>query len=173
MGRKETKKGFSLIEIMIYIALLAVLMVAVTQFTWDVLYGGVNAYVDRELQQNARFSLEKMTYEIRNSENIESLSAKELVLGRGGDPNITIKFNDGAQNITIQEEGGPEEVLTADKIEVSNGIFTDMSYTYPGGTNPATKNVKISMDFNYENPEVLLDWAAFEHYETTVEIRGY
>lgn len=166
-------KGFSLIETMIYIALLAVLLVGVTQFTWDVLFGGVNAYVDRELQQNARFSLERMTYEIRNSENIETISAKELVLGRGGDPDIILRFNDVAQNITIQEGAGAEEALTVDKIEVTNGTFTDMSYTYPGGTEPATKNVKISMDLNYENPEALLDWAAFEHYETTVEIRGY
>ena len=163
------QQGFTLLEIILYIALLAIMLTGVTYFTLDIIYSQVKANAFREVQQNARFALQRMTYEIRKAESIASISDNTLVLNNGSDPQVTLSFTDN--KITVQVNGGDIEDLTTEEVEVS-GSFTDMSYTYSGAVIPMSENVKIEMDISHYNPANLPDWQVAEHYETTVELKG-
>ena len=167
------KKGFTLVEILLYIALVAVIITSITYFTWDVIYGGIKTYVMREVQQNARFSLERMTYEIEKAQGINSISDNELILDNGtAGPDVIFRFDDINNKITIQIGSGSEEDLTSEAIEVTNSYFYNRSYIYPGASEYATENVKIVMTLNYYNPDDLQEWLAQDTYETTVELKG-
>lgn len=168
---KKQAKGFSLMEIIIYIALVSTILTSVTYFAWDIIYGDIKTYVKREVQQNARFSLEKMAFEIRQANSIIFIDDKTLVLD--SDPeDVTFYFDDVNKKITMQIGSDSPEDITSDEVEVTNGFFYDRSYTYGGATEPATENVKIEMSVNYYNPEDLLEWLAEEQYETTIELQG-
>ena len=165
-------KGFTLLEVVLYIALISIVLVAVTYFTWDIIYGGVKTFAVREVQQNARFAIERLTFEIKKAEGVDSIATDFVVLDNGIDPDVTLRFDVPNKKITIQEGAGPQQDLTTNDVEVTNGRFTYLSYTYPGATTPATENIKIEMDLNYLNPENLEDWLADESFETSVEIKG-
>lgn len=159
-------------EVILYIALIAVILTAVTYFAWDIIYGGVKTFAIREVQQNARFAIERMEYEIRKSEGVSSFATDTLVLANGTDPDVTLRFREPENKITLQFGSDPEQDLTTEEVEVTNGRFTYLEYTYPGASAPATENIKMEMDFNFYNPQDLQDWLAEEHFETSVEIKG-
>ena len=163
--KKKYIKGFSLMEIIIYVALVSTILTSVTYFAWDIIYGDIKTYVKREVQQNARFSLEKMAYEIRQANSIISIAADNKTLELDSDPDVNKK-------ITMQTGSATPEDITSDEVEVINGGFYDRSYTYGGATEPATENVKIEMSINYYNPDDLNEWLAEEQYETTIELQG-
>ena len=170
---KQLIRGFSLLEIIIYIALVSTILTSVTYFAWDIIYGDIKTYVKREVQQNARFSLEKMAYEIRQANAIISVSSDNKTLELDSDPeNIIFYFDDVNKKITMQTGSAAPEDITSEEVEVINGGFYDRSFTYGGAIEPATENVKIMMSINYYNPEDLLEWLAEEQFETTIELQG-
>ena len=166
------KKGFTILELVLYIALIAIILTSVTYFAWDIIYGGVKTFAIREVQQNARFAIERMSFEIRKSQGVVSVATDVIVLDNGTDPDVTLRFKEPENKITLQFGADPEQDLTTDEIEVTNGVFTNLEYTYPGSSTPATENIKMEMDFNYYNPQNLEQWLAEEHFQTSVEIKG-
>lgn len=100
-------KGFTLIELIIYIAIVAVMLVLASGFAWNIIHGDVKAMVHREVQQNARFAMEKMTRAIRD----------------GQDPTAVFTITDG-----ILEQSGT--ALTTEQVRVTNLEFTPVDTSY-------------------------------------------
>lgn len=99
-------KGFTLIELIIYIAIVSVVLVLVTGFSFNILYGNIKTQAVRETQQNARFALEKITRSIR----------------AGQDPSI-FTVSDGI----LYQEG---VALTTDQVRVTVLDFTSLDNSY-------------------------------------------
>lgn len=100
-------KSFTLIELIVYIAIVAVILILASGFAWNIIHGDIKAMVYREVQQNARFAMEKMTRAIRD----------------GQDP-LVIFTNIGG----ILYQNGI--ALTTDQIRVTNLSFTLIDNTY-------------------------------------------
>lgn len=103
----NNKKGFTLIELIIYIAILSVVLVLITDFAWNILYGDVKSQTVRETQQNARFAMEKITRAIRAGQN----------------PAIIFIVNNG-----ILYQSGV--ALTTERVKVTNLNFTSSANSY-------------------------------------------
>ncbi len=99
-------KGFTLIELIIYIAIVSVVLVLASSFTWDIIWGGTKATCYREVQQNARFAMEKI---------IRALRA-------GSDPSIFYVSED-----ILYQDG---VALTSDQVKVTNFTITSIANTY-------------------------------------------
>ena len=69
---KSFHKKFTLIELIIYIAIVAVILLVAFDFGWQIIYGNVKAQAIREVQQNTRFSLEKIVRTIKEAKEINS-----------------------------------------------------------------------------------------------------
>ncbi|MDO8424636.1 MAG: prepilin-type N-terminal cleavage/methylation domain-containing protein [bacterium] len=115
------KKGFTLIELMIYTAIVAAVLTVSSSFAWNMIRNDIKSASLREVQQNAWFSMEKITRAVRSGQNPSIFTLNAGVLYQNGVP------------------------LTTDQVRVTNLQFTSVSNTYkinlsveyynPGGRN--------------------------------------
>jgi len=124
--------GFTLIELILYIAISSIFLTSAIYFTWDLMYGRVKSYTQQEVNQNIRFAEKRIVYEIRNALTIT---------GTGGFLSLTM--SDTTRNPTIIDvSGGRLRIgygisgpcpttapcfLTDNDVMVSGVTFTDFS----------------------------------------------
>jgi len=100
-------EGFILIELVIYIAIVSAVLVLITNFSWNILYGNIKTQTIRETQQNARFAMEKISRTIR----------------AGQDPAAVFTLSGG-----ILLENGV--ALTSDRVRITNLSFASITNGY-------------------------------------------
>src|SRR3990167_10928489 len=79
---KIQDRGFTLVELILYVALVGILLTAGAIFASDVVLGSVKGRIKAKVQSEARFAIEKMRQEIVKAKSIES-----SVIITGGDDN--------------------------------------------------------------------------------------
>ncbi|MEK7067870.1 MAG: prepilin-type N-terminal cleavage/methylation domain-containing protein [Patescibacteria group bacterium] len=77
----KKNSGFTLIEIILYVGIIAIIFAAIVPFTLNIINTGSKSAVQQEVTDNARFVSEKIKYEIRRTSAITSVSANSIVLG--------------------------------------------------------------------------------------------
>ena len=100
-------KGFTLIELIIYIAIISIILTFTFGYAWNVIYGGVKTASYREVQQNGRLAMEKIARVIRD----------------GQDPNTVFTVTSNV----LYENG---TALTSDRVKVTNLVFTSYGDSY-------------------------------------------
>ena len=165
------KKGFTLIEILIYIAIIVVFLIVITYFALDILYGKIKSQSQMAVQQNARFATEKVTQEIRQAldinlgDSIFGTNPGRLSLAMPqSEENPTI-FDIVSKALRIYQPAIGTYNLTSSDVEVTNLVFTNLS--------PAdgAKNIKIDLTIKYKNPENKGEIEASCDIQTTVSTR--
>lgn len=72
--------GFTLVEILLYIGLTALVVTAIVIFGWNVMFAGAKNNTKQELNQAMRFATERIGLEVRGASGINALSASSLSL---------------------------------------------------------------------------------------------
>ncbi len=137
--------GFTLIELVLYIAICSIFLTASVSFAWDLIYGRVKSYAQEEVNQNMRFASKRIIYEMRNAQSINTVSASS----------ISLQMADSARNPTIIDvssnrvrigygSSGPCPTtspcfLTASNVSVTGLSFTDLSSA------PNSRNIKFTL----------------------------
>ena len=70
--KSKLKRGFTLIEMILYIAIVSIFLTGLVYFTWDLIYGRLKSYIQQEVNQNIRFASARIIYEIRNAKSVNS-----------------------------------------------------------------------------------------------------
>ena len=98
MTLKHSKKlnfqyqaGFTLIEVILYVALLSIILSGAIAVAWDMIYSRVKVRTQQELNYQVRFAMTRINYEIRNASAINSVAATSISLAQA----------DAARNPTI------------------------------------------------------------------------
>ena len=165
----NTNQGFTLIEFIIYIGIVAVVLLGAFNWGWEIIYGNIKSQAIREVQQNTRFAMEKISEGILsasstnnptpgNSANSLSLKMQDLSL----DPTL-FEVVDGKLKIT-QGGSGPYE-LTNDRVRVTNLQFSNLSYENTPGT------IRIQIAIEHVNPNNLSQYEASLSTEGNITIR--
>ena len=164
------KKAFTLIEILIYTTIVAIFLVTAINFSLDIIEGKTKARSMREVQQNTRFAIERMTQEIRRAEGInlaESVfDAHPGILSLAmpeADKNPTI-FDLSFGALRMTQGSSTPEILFSNQVEATNLIFTNLSPL------AWSKNIKIDLTIQYKNPE-RKEFEAISFIETAVSLR--
>lgn len=132
---KTNKEGFTLIELILYIAIISMILVGFMTFSLDVIYSGEKSEIRQTVQQNAIFSMQKILKEIRTSNDLNigtsTFDTHPGVLSlskdtAGDDPTI---FDISTGTLQIQQGVNGPYPLTADDLEVINLVFTNLSVT--------------------------------------------
>lgn len=132
------KKGFSLIETVLYITLLAVVMVVIVQML--VYVGGIYRHIklERELEVSGTVALESMLREIRNATDVSSgQSMLEASPGwitlsgvdEGGVP-YTVKFDVSSGALRIAKDSETPAAITSESVSVSYLLFDYVSSSH-------------------------------------------
>lgn len=132
------KKGFTLIEAVIYIALYSIVMVMFLNFFIIFLRNSQKSSITVEIQNNARFALSKIASEVKKAEKIEIPEA---------DHNHTLKLN-----VTLLNEKG---VYENKNIKYYVDHDKNRLYRMSGSTsNILSENIE-DISFNFEKNSLL------------------
>src|SRR3989338_4365178 len=158
------RRGFTLVEMIIYIAIVSVILVSISYLMIDIAGGQIKSEARLEVNYNLRLISQRLLADIHSAQNISSLAPDTLVLaGPGG----TVTYNFDATNfeLTRQVASNPAVVLNTKAVEIS-GSFSDRSFL------GRTKNVSVQLTVSYKNPGNLPDYQASESLNFAAELRG-
>lgn len=171
-NRVTDNRGFTLLEFLIYIALVSSILVSMALLSIQIAESRSKAVVINEVTAAARNILDIMTQRIRESEGI---NVGTSVFGT--DPGVlSIQTNSGSTNPTIfslsaddgtlliTEGVQPAAPLTSSVIEVTNLTFTNM-------TSSGQETIRIEFDLHYTNPSGEQQYEYSAHYQTSVNVR--
>lgn len=136
--RKKSNNGFTLIELILYIALVTIFISGAIRFSWDVIYSREKAYIQRMVSQSASAAMLRISYEIRNAKTIQSISSTQLVINDGTN-DTTINYNTSNKSIEITDASGGPYTLTNNQVSVTDLTFTDNS-------DPDTNSIGVNVN---------------------------
>ena len=128
---KKKYSGFSLVEIIIYVALLAVLIGAITWSIGSILHTYNRMKDERDIESSAIVSMDRMIKEIRNAKSVDlANSATSMPNGyltlNGFDSvgsSTSIKFYLLNNRVYVDQAGVQLGPLTLENISVSSLVF--------------------------------------------------
>ena len=140
-------------EILVYIAVLAVIFLAVSSFlTWSIKVGA-KARAIREVTDNARRAMEIITYEIREAKSIYTPTSTSTQLSLetnhylpSGETSTYIDFylcGQGNHTLCLKKESEDPIALTSDRVKVSNLEFLQIATTTP--------SIQINLKIDYQD----------------------
>lgn len=152
MKRKNKKvyllnrQGTSLIEILIYVAIMGILMAAITSFIVSNKKIGDRDEAISEVETQGNEIVEIISQTIRNSSEITGLAlgatASQLTVVDNG---VTIIFNLASGKITLKRGGATAVNLNSDQVVVSNLSFKNFG-------NATKDSIKFQFEAQYSNP---------------------
>ena len=163
----KNNKGFSLLELLIYISILSILVVSISSTFVSLSKGRGQANAKSEVNNSIRFATELIRQDLRNASSVSVPLA--------GTPNKSLVLVRGVDTITYDISGG---YLTRNGVNVTNAnILVDATKnasaftrvenpnTYFGTTNISVL-VNIIFDYNSTSP----DWKYSTNLRTTVSL---
>lgn len=131
--------GFTYLELIIYIAILVIIMTTLIPFAWNVIEGGVKNATEREVYSQGRYVSERIKYEIRNANGINSVSPTQISLSTDDPATNPTIITSASGGITIQQGAGSPIVLNSQDTTVTSLAFTN--YT---SSDNKTQNIQFT-----------------------------
>lgn len=168
----KNKPGFTLIELIIYVALVAIFTSGTIIFAWDIIYGGAKSGVQREISQNLRLISKRLEYEIRNSSAINTVSASDLCLASTIPARNPTRFYVVSGAFHLAWGGNTSDCtnmtndlpLTSNQVEISGLTFVNRS-------NGST-TLNIDYAFTLSSNGVRQEWQNSQSYFGSTELRS-
>lgn len=130
---KKTVRGFSLIEVIIYLGLFSVIATALFQFSFNILGLGTKDQTSRQVLVDARILSERISFFIRNAEGIDEGSSSfdsvngKLVLKKiGSSDTMSIDVQNG--KIFLTETGNPSTALHSSFSKIESLSFSKYGF---------------------------------------------
>ena len=173
----NSKKGFTLIEVLVYVAVLSIIILAVSDFLTWTMRSNTKTKAMRETQDNARRAMEIMTYEIKEAKSIYTptsvfdshpgqLSLETTKYLPGGEETTYIDFYLCGTQLCLKKESQNPLALTSDRVEVNNLFFSQI---ITGGI----PSVQIDLGINFKNPQNRPEYQASVNLKSTASLRSY
>lgn len=162
----KNQKGFTYIELILYIALITVFLGALVFYAWGVIGSGSKSTTEQEVFSQARFVSERIKYEIRNATGINSVSGTSISLTTsiaGTNPTI-IDLVGG--NVRIKQGVG-----LATNINSSDVIISSLTFTNYSSTDNKSKHVGVSFVLNSNYGSTRQEFVETTTVRTSAEIR--
>lgn len=143
------RRAFTLVEIIIYLAIVGMIAVSLVLFSISVSSSRGKAKVVSEVQANARFALDTIRQKMRSASGINfgaglpGSTSNTLTLITL-DPLPTIFDLDTNNRLRMKVSSNPIEFLTSDEISVTDLRFTNL-------TDGAREHVRMFMTLRYKN----------------------
>jgi type II secretory pathway pseudopilin PulG len=131
------KSGFTLVEVILYITIVAIILVGITNLGWGVVNNSQKSKIQQEVSDTARTISERIGYEIRNAQDITSVTPSSISLTNfPPDASTVISLVSGNVQIDKNGTGGVNLNPVGTKI-------TDLTFTnYSVGT---SKNIGFTL----------------------------
>lgn len=150
-------KGFTLIELIVYVSALAVIAVILTLFVFNFINIYAKIRITKEVSESSQIAMETILLEIKHAKDIYAptsffnthpgqLSLETEKDAPIGEQTIYIDFYlDENNRLCMKKEGQEAESLTPENIEINNLIFNYL-------TANNEKTIRIELLANYREP---------------------
>ncbi len=170
---KLRNKGFTLIEVLIYLAIVGIALSSFVAFVMQISDVKAKNYVMEEAQANARIALDIISRKIKSANGVNTALSTfdadpgELSLSMSDSSKNPTVFNltedDGILQIT---QGADDPVaITSDEVKITSLVFTNLS----AGSD--FENIRIQLTVEYNNLGSDIEYAYSQNYQTTVSLR--
>ena len=167
-----SNKGFTLIETLIYIAIIGGIVVSFVGFTLNISKSRQKTFVMQEVQANARVALEAISHAVQSGSGINKSASvfdsdpgklSIVVSNSALNPTvIDLSTDDGVLQIT--EGNGVKMPITSNIVRVTNLSFTDLS------SGSARENIKIGLTISFAT-SIDAGYQYSQSLETAVSVR--
>lgn len=170
---KKINSGFTLIEMLIYIAITMIFITGVTNFGLNIIYGRVKTRNYQSVTQNLRIAEKRILFEIRNASGINSVAAQAICLSNSDVTRNPTRIYLSGGVVRIGWGGGSPTCasLTNDMTLMDNLVTaTSLNFVNLSATN--TKNIQFSLTLTAVNPSGKAEFARTQTFESAAEVRS-
>lgn len=172
-SKNDKITGFSLVELIIYLAIFSGVIVVLMTLLFTTTRGSGDVQTRTEVQQNMRYALSLITQTIHSATAINGTPGATLCLTMADNAKNPTQFDlsGGVLRITEGSGGGacpPSgtiNAITSDKVTVSNLTFTKIS-----NPAPAKDTIQVNLTIDYKdqgNPQLKFS----QNQVTTVSLK--
>lgn len=167
------RKGFTLIETLIYVAIVSTVVAGFIAFALSIAESRNSSFVVQEVQANARMAMKKISQKVRLAESIMIASTTW-----GTDPGVLyLQMSSSTVNPTIisltadngqlqiREGASANQVLTSSEVKISNLVFTNYSSSTSRG------NIQINLTAEYNGTGSSRSYIYSYSLQTAVSLR--
>lgn len=165
---KHKESGFTLVEMILYIAIVSIFMTGLVYFTWDVIYGRVKSFVHQEVNQNTRFASKRVTYEIKNAMGVNALTANSISLAMADSSRNPTVIDVASGRIRIGYGTSGNCPLANPCFLTSNKVDSSLSFTDLSSGNSTNVKFVLTVASTGDRQE----FNKSETIETAVEVRS-
>lgn len=161
-------KGFTFIEIILYISLVTLIMSALIPYAWNVIEGAAKSSVEQEVYSNATYVSERIKYEIRNAADIcQPVQTTTLTLLEAAGASCAVATNTtvislASNNVMISQNGAAAVQLNSSKTQITSLTFTN----YTSGDNK-TKHIGFTFTM-----QALYGGSTRQEYKESISMEG-
>ena len=174
---QDSRIGFTLMEILVYIAVLSIVIVAIISFVLWFTHSNTKAKVMRETLDNARRAMEIMSSEVKEAKSVYTptsifdshpgqLSLETSKYLPEGEKTSFIDFYLCDNRLCLKKESQDPVALTSDSMEVNKLVFTRIL----SGESPS---IQIDLTIDYKNPTNRPEYQASVNLTSTASLRNY
>lgn len=168
VGKISTQRGYTLIELLLYVGIVGTLLVGMSTFFATVAEARIKNQTISEVDQQGTAVMQYLSQTIRNATSITSPAAGAsgasltLVVPTGAlSPTV---FSLSSSVLRVQEGAGATVALTGGKVQITNLTFTNLTRSGTSGV------VQISMTLSRVNPSNLNAYDYQRTFVTSVAI---
>lgn len=149
----KARRGFTLIEVILYTTLVAIIATAATTLFLSYLDVQTKNRVLEEVAANSRVAITRITQAIQSANDVNLGSSifgtnpGKLVLTMEDAVIDPTEFDVSAGALRIKEGSGSPQVLTGSLVNVSNLIFTNLTVT------GKIKDIQVNLTVTHLNPQ--------------------
>ncbi len=115
--------GFSIMEVIIYVAVITAAMIILSDFVVDITKNAARSMVIKEVELNAQLTLNRIAMEVRHAQSIavDSLGTQLTLTGAQGI--VVLQYNNVAKTVERITAGNTESITTPE-VHILSLIFT-------------------------------------------------
>lgn len=169
-------KGFTLVELIVYVALFVIILILIFQFTLSLIDSTARASAKEEVQVNAAAIIRTFGFETRHAQAVYTPTSDfvgdpgqlSLVTTRNLPPDETETYTDiylYNGRLCVKREVTGASCRTSEKVEITSLQFTEI--TQPGGQ----ESVQMLATLRYRSPRS--SYYFEEIIQTSARLRNY
>jgi len=169
-SKSKLLTGFTLLELLIYVAILAILTVGIASAFLSVNRGRGQVEARSETNTNLQFAIEKISRDLKSASSVTTpatagSSSDTLVMTLSGS---TITYSVSSGQLKRQVNSETPETITSDKVTVATPTFTRLENTNTVLNKTVVSiEIDITMSYNSTSP----DYQYSERKKTTAALR--
>jgi Tfp pilus assembly protein FimT len=167
MNKNKYQKGFTFVELLLYLGILTIMLSALVPFAWNIIGSGSKSNTQEEVFSQARFISQRINYEIRSASGINSVSPTSLSLATSVSATNPTVIDLSAGKIRIKQGTGAVVNLNSDDSTVSTLQFAN--YSSPDGK---TKNINYLFTLNSAYDSVRQEFSETTTISSDAELRS-